>query len=68
MAENEEDYLHRCFEQRICPACQKPVAKEHGSGQIKDGVFCSLSCYGDWNKEELVRRHHDRMRKGVPDE
>jgi len=68
MAENEEDYLRRCLEQNICPACQKPITKKHGSGQFKDGVYCSLDCYKTWNEALLIRRHQDRIQKSETDE
>ena len=45
MAENEEGYLRQCLEQNICPVCQKPITQKVGSGQLKDGAFCSLDCY-----------------------
>lgn len=50
MPENEESYLHQCLEQGICPACQRPVVEKYGSGQLRDGVFYSLSCFGEWYK------------------
>lgn len=68
MAENEEDYLRQCLEQNICPACQRPITKKVGSGQLKDGVFCSLDCYGKWHQALLMRRHQDRVKKGSSDE
>jgi hypothetical protein len=68
MAENEEDYLRQCLEQGICPVCQQPIVKKFGSGQLKDGVFCSLDCYGEWHKASLMRRHQDRVQKGSSDE
>jgi len=68
MADNEEDYLRQCLEKNICPVCQQPIAKKFGSGQFKDGVFCSLDCYGKWNQGLLVRRHQDRVKKEKADE
>ncbi len=68
MAENEEEYLHRCLEQNICPVCQQTIVKRFGSGQIKDGVFCSLDCYAKWHDALLKRRHQDRAQKGDSDE
>ena len=68
MAVNEEDYLRLCLEQNICPVCQKSITKKFGSGQFKDGVFCSLDCYGEWSKALLIRRHQDRVQKSKSDE
>lgn len=68
MAENEEEYLRQCLEQAICPACRQPVTEKFGSGQLKDGVFCSLGCYGEWHKALLKRRHQDRVQKEGSDE
>ena len=50
MAENEEYYLRQCLERNICPVCQQTITKKFGSGQFKDGVFCSLNCYTEWNR------------------
>lgn len=68
MAEHEEEYLRQCLAQGVCPVCQHPIVKKFGSGQTKDGVFCSLDCYGEWHKAMLTRRHQDRVKKGSSDE
>ena len=68
MAESEEGYLRSCLEQEICPACRKSTTKKVGSGLLKDGVFCSLDCYGEWHKGLLIRRHQDRVQRGSLDE
>ncbi len=68
MADNEEDDLSRCLEQDICPVCQQSIAEKFGSGQLKDGVFCSLDCYAKWHEALLMRRHQDRVQKGGPNE
>ena len=68
MAEHEADYLRECLEQNICPTCKKAIEKKFGSGQVKDGVFCSLDCYGKWHSGQLLRRHESRKMKGDPDE
>ncbi|MHB1246309.1 MAG: hypothetical protein ACYCZH_07695 [Sulfuriferula sp.] len=68
MAENEEDYLRQCFERNVCPVCQQLITKKFGSGQFKDGVFCSLDCYAEWNKALLIRQHQDKVQKSKPDE
>ena len=63
MAENEEIYLRQCMEQNICPVCQHPIVKRVGSGQLKDGAFCSLDCFTKWNETLLIRRHNERIQK-----
>ena len=63
MAENEEDYLRQYLEQNICPVCQQLITKKFGSGEFKNGGFCSLDCYGKWNEALLIRRHQERMQK-----
>ena len=68
MAENEEVYLRQCLEQNICPVCQQLIIKKHGSGQFKDGVFCSLKCYTEWNKALLIRQHQVKVQKSKSDE
>jgi hypothetical protein len=68
MAEPEEDYLRRGLEENICPVCRSSITEKFGSGQFKDGVFCSLECYGKWHQESLKRRHQDRVKKGSSDE
>lgn len=68
MAENEETYLRQCLEQNICPVCKSPIKEKFGSGQFKDGVFCSLDCYAKWNEALLLRRHHARLKKEKSDE
>lgn len=68
MAENEEGYLRQCLEQNICPVCQKPITQKVGSGQLKDGAFCSLDCYAKWSEALLIRRHQVRIQKSKSDE
>lgn len=68
MAENVENYLRQCLERNICPVCQQPIIKKFGSGQFKDGVFCSLNCHAEWNKALLIRRHQDRVQKSKSNE
>jgi len=68
MAEDEQLHLNRCLERGVCPTCGEPTKTKYGSGQSKDGVFCSLGCYGKWHKGALVRRHQDRMKNEAPDE
>lgn len=68
MANKEEGYLRQCLEQNICPVCQQLITKKIGSGQLKDGAFCSLNCFTEWNKALLIRRHLDRVQKSKSDE
>lgn len=68
MAEHEEDYLGQCLKKNICPTCQQTIAEKFGSGKTKDGVFCSLDCFTEWNKELLIRQHQDRVQKSKTDE
>ena len=56
MAEHEEAYLAECLKQKICPVCRKAVTKGTGSGRKKDGLFCSLDCFTNWNAAAIVRR------------
>ncbi|MES1981912.1 MAG: hypothetical protein V4443_05480 [Pseudomonadota bacterium] len=67
MAESEENYLRHCLEQNICPFCQQSIIRKFGSGQVNEGVFCSLNCYTEWNKALLIR-HQDRAQKSKSDE
>jgi hypothetical protein len=68
MAENEEDYLRQCLDKNICPVCQQSITKKVGSGQFKDGVFCSLKCYAEWNKALLIRQHQTKAQNSKSNE
>lgn len=68
MANKEDEYLRQCLEQNICPACRQTLTNKIGSGQFKDGVFCSSDCYTKWHAAELVRRHQERLQKSKSDE
>ena len=37
--------LRQAFARNICPQCCRTIDEGYGSGQIKDGLFCSLECY-----------------------
>ena len=63
MAEHEAAYLRECLKKKICPACQKSIARVVGTGQFKDGGFCSVDCYRKWNAALLIRRHKERLKK-----
>lgn len=58
MASAEEDYLLELWDKRICPFCGKtiPEGKAVGSGTVAKGRFCSLGCYADYYKAEIVER------------
>jgi len=68
MAENDAIYLRRCLDQGICAVCQQPLTTKVGSGQFKDGVFCSLDCHARWHEALLRRQHQNRPQNGSPDE
>jgi hypothetical protein len=68
MATKEDEYLRQCLEQNICPVCQQTLTKKVGSGQSKDGVFCSLDCHTKWHEAELIKRHQDRIQKSKSNE
>jgi hypothetical protein len=63
MADDEQAYLRQCREQGLCPTCQRPLTNRVGSGQFKDGVFCSLDCSARWHAAALVKRHQERTKK-----
>jgi len=64
MAEVAAEYLRPCRDQNVCPACQRAIVHKCGSGQFKDGVFCSLNCYTQWNAAEIARRIAYASRNG----
>lgn len=63
MSEQQATYLAECLKKAICPACQKHLVERHGSGQFKDGVFCSLDCEAKWRGEEIRQRHLTRSKQ-----
>ena len=58
MAESEQDYLLELWAKNICPNCGKdiPEGKRVGSGKKADGGFCSLTCYAEYYRAEIVER------------
>ena len=38
-------------------AAKRSQGKRVGSGKESDGGFCSLDCYGEYYKAELMERH-----------
>jgi hypothetical protein len=63
MAESETDYLRQCLRQNVCPTCQGPLTSKVGTGQFKDGVFCSLGCQAKWHDSAMRKRHQERTKK-----
>jgi hypothetical protein len=63
MAETEQAYLRRCYEEGICPLCGKSVEAGDpvGSGKIDEGRFCSLGCYAKYKQRELIEHHRQRL-------
>lgn len=62
MAVQEEAHLQKCLAANVCPVCSKSLKTKVGSGKKKDGVFCSVACYGEWHAEMLKRRHFERLK------
>jgi hypothetical protein len=58
MAESEQNYLLELWDRNICPNCGKNIlaGKRVGSGKKSDGGFCSLSCYGEYYRTEMIER------------
>ncbi len=58
MAESEQSYLLELWDNNICPNCGKkiPAGKRVGSGKKSEGGFCSLDCYGEYYRAEIVER------------
>jgi hypothetical protein len=68
MAETEQSYLAQCRVNGACPACHNELVQRMGSGRVDDGVFCSLTCYANWNSSSLVQRHKMRTMRACHDE
>jgi predicted nucleic acid-binding Zn ribbon protein len=58
MANTEADYLLELWDKRICPFCGKtmPEGERVGSGKKTEGGFCSLDCYADYYRREIIER------------
>lgn len=58
MARSEEEYLLELWDKKVCPNCGKsiPEGKRVGSGKKSEGGFCSLDCFGQYYRRELVER------------
>ncbi len=63
MAESERNYLLELWDKNICPNCGKkmPEGTRVGSGKKSEGGFCSLDCYGEYRKSDLIERHERIM-------
>jgi hypothetical protein len=59
IAESEQKYLLELWDKNICPNCGKaiPDGKRVGSGKKSDGGFCSLDCYAEHHKADLIERY-----------
>lgn len=59
MAESEQNYLLELWEKNLCPNCGKtiPEGKRIGSGKKSEGGFCSLDCYAEYRKADLIERY-----------
>jgi predicted nucleic acid-binding Zn ribbon protein len=58
MTNNEQEFLLQLWERNICPMCGKriPDGQRVGSGRKSDGGFCSLDCYAEYHKLDLVEK------------
>ena len=63
MAESERSYLFELWDKNICPNCGKniPEGKRVGSGKKSEGGFCSLNCYAEYYKADVIKRHKKVM-------
>jgi hypothetical protein len=54
----ESDYLEELWRSRACPSCEQAIADQGGigGGRIKQGVFCSLTCFHRYYRRELQNR------------
>lgn len=48
--ELRESWALQCFREGICPECGKTLvgADKYGSGQVRDGICCSLECFSHY--------------------
>jgi hypothetical protein len=58
MTDQERSYLLELWGEGICPNCGKkiPEGVRVGSGKKSEGGFCTLSCYGEFYRTEIVER------------
>jgi len=59
MAESEQHYLLELWAKDICPNCGKDIPEGKLVGIVKksEGGFCSLACYAEYRKADLIERH-----------
>ncbi len=58
MGSSEAECLLELWDKNICPFCGKviPEGTRVGSGNKSEGGFCSLQCYTDYYKTQLIER------------
>jgi hypothetical protein len=58
MAQSESSYLLELWDKNTCPYCKKSFDPEKrvGTGQKKQGGFCSLSCCARYYELDLLER------------
>lgn len=58
MGRSEQEYLLELWARNICPNCAKliPEGTRVGSGKKTEGGFCSLNCFGEYYKTEMLER------------
>jgi hypothetical protein len=58
MDSSEEHYLRDCLEKGICPFCKNMLPRDGGvgTGQMRKGKFCNLTCYAKYYELELQER------------
>jgi hypothetical protein len=44
-----------------CPQCHQPLTDRVGSGALRDGVFCSLSCFAEFHDDHF----RERIKQGL---
>src|SRR5271166_6445922 len=60
---SNENPLLELWDAGICPNCGNtfPEKARVGSGKKSEGGFCSLSCYAEYYKAALSKRHLRRL-------
>jgi hypothetical protein len=63
MARSETAYLLELWDKNICPFCKESFdpKKRVGTGQKKNGGFCSLTCYARYYELDLRERARRRQ-------
>lgn len=54
----ETELLTELWKESVCPYCDKSISEGSrvGTGKIERGVFCSLGCYANYYRNELLNR------------